>query len=83
MQGHQDCTTHRVAEKDHHVACRLQKFLLVHKDQIRADCDEEDKLLLAVLQVYEIEHAVRRGNTVFKYSSPGVRIDCLNPLVSV
>ena len=45
--------------------------------------DEEDKLLLAALQVYKIEHAVQRGNTVFKYSSPGVIIDCLNPLLSV
>ena len=44
------------------------------------DRDEEDKLLLAASQVYEVEDAVRRGNTVFKYSSPGIIIDCLNPL---
>ena len=33
MQGHWDCATHRVAETDHHVACRLQRFPLVDKDQ--------------------------------------------------
>ena len=44
------------------------------------DRDEEDQLLLAVSQFYEIECAVQRGNTVFKYSSPGIIIDCLNPL---
>ena len=33
MQGHWDCTTHHMAEKDHHVACRLQRFQLVDKDQ--------------------------------------------------
>ena len=48
------------------------------------DCDKEDKLLLAASQVYEIERvAIQRGNIVFKYSSPGVIIDCLNPMVSV
>ena len=33
MQGHRDCVTHRMAEKVHHVVCRLQKFPLVDKDQ--------------------------------------------------
>ena len=51
------------------------------------DCDEEDKLLLAASQVYEIERAVRRAkwwaNAVFKYSSPGIIINFLNPLTSV
>ena len=82
MKGHRDCETHRVrvAEKDHHVACGLQKFPLVYKDQ-NGLWQRIYKLLLAALQVYEIEQAVRRGNTVFKYSFPGIIIDCLKSLV--
>ena len=48
------------------------------------DSDEKDKLVLTALQVYEIEcavwHATGGGNAVFKYSSPGVITNCLNPL---
>ena len=40
------------------------------------DRNEEDKLLLTASQVYEIERAIRQGNTVIKYSLPGIIIDC-------
>ena len=50
------------------------------------DRNEEDKLLLAASQVYEIEfavqHEVMRQHCV-KYSSPGIIINCLSPLASV
>ena len=54
--------------------------------RIRTNHDEEDKLLLAASQVYEIESAIQREGMrqrCFKYSSPGIIINCLNPLESV
>ena len=50
MQGHQDCTTHHVAEKTE---------VSFSRQGSERSMTKKIKLLLAALQVYKIEHAVQ------------------------
>ena len=78
MQGHRDCAIHHMVVKD------------LQATEVSTSRQELEWTTMKKINCCKLHHRFTRlsvpfdvKDTVFKYSSPGIIINCLNPLASV